>query len=96
MVLLSIAKEGMTLRQVDLPSSIMIHPLRAAHRSLCEPVAARKQDAMCKDQVNTPRQSEPSDGGVASISFLGAGGLEITVECPKVNFSPTHTYMQYW
>jgi hypothetical protein len=89
MVLSSIAKDGMHIKQVDLPSSRMIHPQRAAHRALCKPVAARKQDAMCKDQVNTPRQSKPSDGGIASIAFLGAGGLEITVDCPKVCYLPT-------
>jgi len=86
MALSGLAKEAVSIRQVDLPSSRGLSPKLSAHRALCRPVAARQQDAMCKDQVNTPRQAKPTDGGVASVSFLGAGGLEIIVECPKVIF----------
>ena len=70
--------------QVDLPSARMAHPEKAAHRLLCRPMYANKADAMCKDLVNAPRKAEAVQEGVASVSFLGAGGKEITVECPKV------------
>ena len=82
------AKEIMNIKQMDLPSSRIISPKLSAHRSLCRPIAAKNQDAMCKDQVNTPRQQVASDGGVASVSFLGANGLEISVDCPKARFLP--------
>jgi len=73
----------LTARKVEMPWSRVICPKTSAHRALCRPVCARKQDAMCKDQVNTPRQVQAADGESATISFLGAEGLEITVECPK-------------
>ena len=88
MALSNKAKEIMTAKQMDLPSSRIISPKISAHRSLYRPTAAKNQDAMCKDQVNTPRQQIASDGGVASVSFLGANGLEISVDCPKVQLLP--------
>lgn len=42
------------------------------------------QDAFCKDKVATPKTSVAVEG-TATVSFLGAGGHEIRIECPKVD-----------
>ena len=42
-------------------------------------------DAMCKDMVNTRTQRTASEG-TATITFLGAEGQEMSVNCPKVSF----------
>ena len=73
------------MSSVEMPSARMIQPEKAAHRILCRPPNASKAEAMCKDLVNAPRKSEAVQEGVAMVSFLGAGGKEITVECPKVD-----------
>ena len=39
-------------------------------------------DAFCKDKVNTTKKV--SVEGSATVTFLGAGGQSISVECPKV------------
>ena len=84
MGLKTLAREGLTC-QIDMPSARMVHSEKAAHRLLCRPVYASKADAMCKDLVNAPRKTEAAQEGVTYVSFLGAGGKEITVECPKVS-----------
>jgi hypothetical protein len=38
---------------------------------------------MCKDKVNSTKAPVRVEGSSA-VSFLGAGGQEITIECPKV------------
>ncbi len=44
-----------------------------------------KQDTFCKDVVNI--RKEVKTEGVARVSFLGAGGHEIQIDCPKVSLS---------
>lgn len=83
MVLERLAKESLLL-PVEMPSSRIIQPEKAAHRLICRPSQASKADAMCKDLVNAPRKQEAVQEGIATVSFLGAGGKEITVDCPKV------------
>ena len=79
-----------SLIQIELPLARAALPERAAQKMLCRPVRAGKADAMCKDLVNAPRSSLDAQEGVAMVSFLGAGGKEITVECPKVIDSTLH------
>ena len=50
--------------------------------------AARNSDATCRDLVNEPKQMAGSQEGTASITFLGAKGKEMHVECPKVDLFP--------
>ena len=83
MVLRGLPKEGL-VGLVEMPSPRIIQPEKAAHRLLCRRLNASKAEAMCKDLVNAPRKSEAVQEGAAMVSFLGAGGKEITVECPKV------------
>ncbi len=45
------------------------------------------QEAFCKDKVNTVKEVVKVEG-TATVSFLGAGGQEITIDCPKVRASP--------
>ena len=40
---------------------------------------------MCKDMVNTRTQRKASEG-TATITFLGAEGQEMSVDCSKVCF----------
>ena len=70
---------------VELPSARMVTPSQSAHRAVCRPIAASKADAMCKDLVSAPRTGSAStQEGNVTVSFLGAGGKEIAVDCPKV------------
>lgn len=39
-------------------------------------------DAFCKDKVNTVKKVNVE--GSATVTFLGAGGQSISVDCPKV------------
>ena len=41
------------------------------------------QEAFCKDKVNTVKEVVKVEG-TATVSFLGAGGQEIAIDCPKV------------
>lgn len=41
-----------------------------------------KQDTFCKDVVNVTKEVKAK--GVSRISFLGAEGHEIQIDCPKV------------
>ena len=52
------------------------------------------QEAFCKDKVNTVKGPVKVEG-TAAVSFLGAGGQEITIECPKVcaDTSTSHEMM---
>ncbi len=45
------------------------------------------QEAFGKDKVNTVKGPVKIEG-TATVSFLGAGGQEITIECPKVCAGP--------
>jgi hypothetical protein len=45
------------------------------------------QEAFCKDKVNTVKEVVNVEG-TARVSFLGAGGQEITIDCPKVRIDP--------
>lgn len=55
-------------------------PRRGRHTS-CRTFAA--QDAFCKDKVNSSKAPVHVEG-TSTVSFLGAGGQEISIECPKV------------
>ena len=66
------------------PSITFLHkgPCRTVRRRMsCRTSAA--QDAMCKDKVNSVKAPVRVEGSSA-VSFLGAGGQEITIQCPKV------------
>ena len=41
-------------------------------------------DKMCRDVVSAPKEDRPAVEGVATVRFLGAGGVAIEVECAKV------------
>lgn len=41
-------------------------------------------DQMCRDMVNKKRESSGDSSEAVTVSFLGAGGQEISVQCPKV------------
>ncbi len=41
-------------------------------------------DAFCKDKVNTVKRVNVE--GTATVTFLGAGGQSVAVECPKVRW----------
>ena len=58
-------------------------PLPRRGRGHCTSVYAA--DAMCKDMVNTRTQRTASEG-TATITFLGAEGQEMSVDCSKVCF----------
>lgn len=45
----------------------------------------RAADALCKDLVNEPKRLQQSTEGSSTVTFLGAGGKEMSVECPKVS-----------
>ena len=43
-------------------------------------------DQMCRDVVNKKRERAPSSrdsSDTVTVSFLGAGGQELSVQCPK-------------
>ena len=44
-----------------------------------------KQDTFCKDVVNVTKEVKAE--GVSRISFLGAEGHEIQIDCPKVRMT---------
>lgn len=75
-------KDG--IAQIHTPIARTVHPEKAAHRSSHFTLSASKADAMCKDLVNAPKRAETASEGVVMVSFLGAGGKEISIECPKV------------
>lgn len=58
--------------------------LRAQQRAS---VKVRAADALCKDLVNEPKRQRQSVEGSSTVTFLGAGGKEMSVECPKVNLT---------
>lgn len=47
-------------------------------------VRAQSADALCKNLVNSPKKPQESVDGSATVSFLGAGGKAMSVECAKV------------
>jgi hypothetical protein len=58
---------------------------------LARPVPSRKfsvetlaaQEPFCRDKVATVPKAVRAEG-TSTVSFLGAGGQEISIECPKV------------
>ena len=48
-----------------------------------------KQDTFCKDVVNVTKKVETE--GSSRISFMGAEGHEIQIDCPKVSPGPRHS-----
>lgn len=70
------------------------HTSSRSSRGRCRHLrTAAKQDTYCKDVVNIKK--EVKSEGVARVSFLGAGGHEIQIDCPKVGatytpFAKTH------
>jgi hypothetical protein len=47
-------------------------------------VRVHAADAFCKDKVNTVKRVNVE--GTATVTFLGAGGQSVAVECPKVRW----------
>ncbi|KAK9802992.1 hypothetical protein WJX73_006003 [Symbiochloris irregularis] len=43
-------------------------------------------DQMCRDVVNKKRESSGESGETVTVSFLGAGGQELSVQCPKDSY----------
>jgi hypothetical protein len=64
------------------PSAAPAHSAAAPHARRA-PRAARAADKMCRDAVSTPK-TESTATGTAVVTFLGAGGKAVEVECAKV------------
>ena len=62
----------------------------ARHVRLPRRIATRiyAADALCKDLVNERKAPQQSAEGTATVSFLGAEGKELNVECAKVGKCP--------
>lgn len=58
---------------------------RRVQRQRKADVKVRAADALCKDLVNEPKRLQQSAEGSSTVTFLGAGGKEMSVECPKVS-----------
>ena len=43
-------------------------------------------DKFCRDVVSTPREKPVDDGSESSVTFVGAGGKEITITCKKSEY----------
>ena len=43
-------------------------------------------DKFCRDVVSTPREKPVDDGSESSVTFVGAGGKEITIQCKKSEY----------
>ena len=43
-------------------------------------------DKFCRDVVSTPREKPVDDGSESSVTFVGAGGKEITIKCKKSEY----------
>lgn len=47
-------------------------------------IECRATDATCRDLVNEPKRNGEVMEGTSTVTFLGANGKEMPVECPKV------------
>ena len=43
-------------------------------------------DKFCRDVVSTPRDKPVDDGSESSVTFVGAGGKEIAIQCKKSEY----------
>lgn len=43
-------------------------------------------DKFCRDVVSTPREKPIDDGSKSSVTFVGLGGKEITIQCKKSEY----------
>lgn len=43
-------------------------------------------DKFCRDVVSAPRDKPVDDGSESSVTFVGAGGKEITIRCKKSEY----------